>query len=117
MGQGPFGHRPWGTFDRGVSRPDRIAYVEPTARRIRVEFAGRTVADSRHARKSTRDVFFSEAAGNVICDVYDRYRLLAGNRVAGPAVVEEKDSTTVVHPGYQAEVDASGNMLIAEARV
>jgi uncharacterized protein (DUF427 family) len=50
MGTGPFGPRPWGTFDRGVSRPDRIAYVEPTPRRVRVEFAGQTVADSRHAR-------------------------------------------------------------------
>jgi len=46
MGQGPFGHRPWGTFDAGVSRPQHIAYIEPTNRRVRVVFNGETVADS-----------------------------------------------------------------------
>ena len=49
MGQGPFGHQPWGTFDSGVVRPQQIAYLEPTARRIRVVLNGETVADSRRA--------------------------------------------------------------------
>jgi uncharacterized protein (DUF427 family) len=49
MGQGPFGQRPWGTFDAGVSRPRHIAYLEPTNRRVRVAFNGETVADSRGA--------------------------------------------------------------------
>ena len=31
---------------------------------------------------------------------------------AGPAIVEEFDSTTVVHPGYVAVVDEAGNLLI-----
>jgi N-methylhydantoinase A len=93
-------------------RSTAVGSVRRPAQR-RVERGG---ADSRHALRSQRQVFFSEAGGIVVCDVVDRYRLLAGNRVAGPAIVEEKDSTTVVHPGYQAEVDTSGNMLIEEAR-
>jgi N-methylhydantoinase A/oxoprolinase/acetone carboxylase beta subunit len=32
--------------------------------------------------------------------------------VTGPAVIEEPDSTTVVHPGYRAVVDEQGNLLL-----
>jgi N-methylhydantoinase A/oxoprolinase/acetone carboxylase beta subunit len=32
--------------------------------------------------------------------------------VSGPAVIEELDATTLVHPGYQAAVDQYGNLLL-----
>ena len=32
--------------------------------------------------------------------------------VVGPAVIEELDATTLVHPGYQAAVDQYGNLLV-----
>jgi len=44
--------------------------------------------------------------------VYDRARLKAGNRVKGPAIVMEMDSTTVVLPKHTAVVDKLGNLLI-----
>jgi N-methylhydantoinase A len=44
--------------------------------------------------------------------IYDRGRLLAGNRVEGPAIVTEMDSTTWILPGHTAEVDPYGNLLI-----
>jgi N-methylhydantoinase A len=44
--------------------------------------------------------------------VYDRSRLLAGNRIAGPAIVTEMDSTTLILPGHFGEVDVNGNILI-----
>ena len=44
--------------------------------------------------------------------LYDRAKLLAGNRLDGPAIVTEMDSTTLILPDHQAEVDAFGNMLI-----
>ncbi len=44
--------------------------------------------------------------------VYDRSRLRAGNVVAGPAIVTEMDSTTLVLTEYSGEVDAFGNILI-----
>ncbi|WP_439106010.1 hydantoinase/oxoprolinase family protein [Congregibacter sp.] len=44
--------------------------------------------------------------------IYDRGRLHEGLDVAGPCVVAEMDSTTVVLPGYTAKVDAIGNLLI-----
>jgi len=62
--------------------------------------------------KATRRVYFAEAGGYVDCAVHDRYALPAGARLAGPAVVEELDSTTVVHPSYTARVDDVGNIWI-----
>ena len=44
--------------------------------------------------------------------VYDRARLKAGNRVKGPAIVMEMDSTTVVLPKHTGLVDRLGNILI-----
>jgi len=44
--------------------------------------------------------------------VYDRSLLLAGNRVSGPAIVTQMDTTTLVLPAHVAEVDAFGNLLI-----
>ncbi|WP_353074195.1 hypothetical protein [Amycolatopsis carbonis] len=44
--------------------------------------------------------------------VYDRARLLAGDVVAGPAIVTEMDSTTLVLPEHAATVHASGSLLI-----
>jgi len=32
--------------------------------------------------------------------------------IKGPAIVDDKDATTVVHPGYQAAVDKFGNLIL-----
>jgi N-methylhydantoinase A len=44
--------------------------------------------------------------------IYDRAKLAPGHRFDGPAIVTEFDSTTVVLPGYVAEVDTNFNILI-----
>jgi N-methylhydantoinase A len=67
--------------------------------------------DAAHP-KERRDVYFAEAGSYVDCPIYDRYALGAGAALAGPAVVEEFDSTTVVHPGWAAHVDGTGNLVL-----
>ena len=52
-------------------------------------------------------------AGFVDTPTFARAHLLAGNRIAGPALIEEHASTTVVLPGAIAEVDEFGNLVIA----
>jgi len=47
-----------------------------------------------------------------IAIVYDRAKLKAGNRIAGPAIVMEMDSTSVILPQHHGKVDAYGNILI-----
>jgi N-methylhydantoinase A len=44
--------------------------------------------------------------------VYDRAKLKAGNRIVGPAIVMEMDSTTVILPKHRGKVDTYGNILI-----
>jgi N-methylhydantoinase A len=46
---------------------------------------------------------------------YRRAELKAGNRIAGPALIEEHASTTVLMPGDRMTVDAWGNLVIAVA--
>lgn len=65
--------------------------------------------------KGNRPVYFAEREGFVDCPVYDRYALGAGAVVQGPAIVEEIDSTTVVHPQYQVRVDEVGQMVLTAA--
>jgi N-methylhydantoinase A len=57
----------------------------------------------------TRPVYFHDWAPATI---YDRAKLGAGERLSGPAVVQEFGSTVPVHPGFAAEVDAYGNLVI-----
>ncbi|GAB3133128.1 hydantoinase/oxoprolinase family protein [Amycolatopsis stemonae] len=51
------------------------------------------------ARKGTRKAYFPSTGGFVDTAVFDRYRLEAGARIDGPAIVEERESTVVVPPG------------------
>ncbi|MCW2611196.1 MAG: 5-oxoprolinase [Cryptosporangiaceae bacterium] len=44
--------------------------------------------------------------------VYDRTRLLAGDRLVGPAIVQEMDSTTVILADHVGTVDRVGNIII-----
>jgi N-methylhydantoinase A len=64
------------------------------------------------ARKESRRVYLPEAAGFVECPVYDRYRLGVGAEVAGPAIVEERETTAVLLPGDRGRVDEHGHLLI-----
>jgi N-methylhydantoinase A len=66
--------------------------------------------------KETRPVYFAESSGFVDCPIYDRYPLPAGATFAGPAIVEEFDSTTVVHPGFAVRVDDLGNLVIEKEK-
>ena len=68
--------------------------------------------DLAAALKTRRAVYFAESGGPVDCPVYDRYGLGPDFEVPGPAIVEEVDSTTVIHPGYGAVVDRYGNLFL-----
>ena len=44
--------------------------------------------------------------------VFDRTALIPGDRIRGPAMIRESIATTIVEPGWEAHVDASGNLLL-----
>ena len=63
------------------------------------------------AVRAVKPVYF-RAGGWAETTVYIRDRLLAGNEITGPALIEEHASTTVVQPGDQLRVDELGNLQI-----
>ena len=64
-----------------------------------------------NSKRGTRTVIF-EGAGAVEAPVYDRARLLQNNVIAGPAVIEETASTTIVEPGDLVTVNAFGHLVM-----
>jgi 5-oxoprolinase (ATP-hydrolysing) len=48
-------------------------------------------------------------------DLYDRSLLRAGHLITGPALIVDPSATTVVEPGWQAEVDPHGNLILTRA--
>lgn len=69
--------------------------------------------DASGAATGRRRVFFDGRFTEA--DFYDRDRLRPGNRVMGPAVIVQQDSTTVIHPAHVGEVDPHLNVLIRPA--
>jgi N-methylhydantoinase A/oxoprolinase/acetone carboxylase beta subunit len=62
------------------------------------------------------DVVMFDLAGHpkaIPTQRWRRDRLLAGNLLRGPAIVEQMDATTVIPPGLTARVDAHANLVIA----
>jgi N-methylhydantoinase A len=70
-----------------------------------------------HARTTERRAYFPETRGYVDCPVHDRYVLSAGTKVTGPAIVEERESTTVLPPGVTAVVDEYGTLIASPGDV
>ena len=64
------------------------------------------------APKSTRKAYFPEARGYVDTPVYDRYALQPGAAFQGPAIIEERESTTVAGPGAMLRVDDRLTLIV-----
>jgi N-methylhydantoinase A len=74
-----------------------------------------TGTDVSVALKGERPVYFAENSsekGVVQTPVYDRSKLPAGVVFDGPAIIEEPDCTTVIHPAWTVTVDEFGNFGI-----
>jgi N-methylhydantoinase A len=71
---------------------------------------------AEHARTGGRRALHRESGGELEWATYDRERLLAGNRLGGPAIVEEAAATTLVAPGQELAVDELGNLVITRAQ-
>lgn len=88
--------------------------VESTGRVRKAAFQPRRErgADASAAVIGTREVWLPEAGGFVACPIYDREKLDAGNRIAGPAIVEQMDATTVILPGMTGRVEPYLNLIL-----
>lgn len=68
--------------------------------------------DASTALLATRETYFDADTGYQPCPVYGRDRLAPGNKVVGPAVIEQMDTTTVLLPGDVCVVDSLRNLVI-----
>ncbi len=73
-------------------------------------------ADGPPAPKSTRPMVFDRGVPAVESPVYARSDLGAGATFDGPAVVEERETTTVIRPGWRVEVAADGSLIATRTR-
>ena len=71
--------------------------------------------DASAAIIGRREVWLAEAGSFVACPVLDRDRLRPGNVVAGPAIIEQMDATTLVLPGMHARVEPYLNLILEAA--
>jgi N-methylhydantoinase A len=68
------------------------------------------------AKRGTRRAYFAEIGKAVATPTFAREALRAGNGIAGPALIEEHASTTVLLPGDRMRVDGFGNLVIEVGR-
>ena len=91
--------------------PIELVTWRVTARGPIIPFNRATVLPDTPGRtRTTRPVHaWTEGAQT---PVYDRRSLAAGQAIAGPAIIEEPDASTLVHPGWTATVDEYGNLVL-----
>ena len=101
---------------------DRALPVEVVNLRLKLELAvdkpllepaADCGSDASHAAVGNVEVVFAQGA--VDTALYDRDRLQTGNRIAGPALLLQLDTTIVVPPEWAGEVDPYGNLLLEPA--
>jgi N-methylhydantoinase A len=85
----------------GLVPPVQLPTFKPT---------GTTLADAWRERRCVR---FDRL--EMDCPVYARERLDVGVMLAGPAILEQLDSTTVICPGQVARVDEWKNLIVTQA--
>ena len=85
----------------------RVRCRGPLPRLSLTEAGGRSTGA---AQKGTRAAWFD--GGFVDTPVYDRYALAPGAHIAGPAIIEEREATTIIPPGDSVTVDATGTLAI-----
>ena len=104
----------------GYARPGspvRLVHfrVQVSAPGARPALQASAPGDGKHERAllERRSVYLDEAKGFRSCPVYWRPWLETGDRLEGPAIVEQMDSTTVILPGQEAHVDQYRSLIVA----
>ncbi len=77
---------------------------------LKPETAAKPKAEPFGARR-----VYWRATGWVSCPLYDRTQLAAGQRIEGPAIVEEYGSTVVVPFSWSVSPDAYGNLILEKS--
>jgi N-methylhydantoinase A len=82
--------------------------------RIEIKKIGVGGKDPSSALKNDRNAYFEESNGFVKTRVYDGDKLLCGNILEGPCIVEEKMTNIVIPLNFKMCVDEYGNYITAD---
>ncbi len=88
----------------GLVPQAKLSPVMPTGRKLDA------------ARTGERKIFFGREHGLLNCQIYSRDLLEPDHRIVGPAVIEQMDTTTVIHPEQEATVDSYRNLIVREKK-
>ncbi len=100
----------------GFATPGRQLMVEAVA--VEATAPGESVAEAKIAARATGapapvdTIAMWSGGAEHATPVFERTALMAGDRIAGPALIREANATTVVEPGWTAEVTALDHMLL-----
>jgi N-methylhydantoinase A len=83
-----------------------------TTPKIPLPTQSKNVCDPTSALKGYRQVYFPQIEEYYSTPVFNRYLLHYGHVVAGPAIIEQLDSTTVINPHQDAHIDCFGQIII-----
>jgi N-methylhydantoinase A len=104
-----YGYRTDDSIDIVTYRVRSIGLLDSA---VRPAVADEYSSDAERAKTGSRQIVHRASGGEVEFTVYSRAALIPGNRIEGPAVVEEETSTTMVLPGWKLEVDQFANLVI-----
>jgi N-methylhydantoinase A len=87
---------------RSVHRAEGLGSIEEA----------RFAPEAGDPRKGTRSIRVAESRTPTDAAIYARARMPAGFAFAGPAIVEQDDTTTLIEPGWSGSIDPNGNLLL-----
>lgn len=91
-----------------------ISYgIVPQAKLAPAKASGKKIED---AKTGERKIYFGKEHRELLCDIYSRDRLEPGQRISGPAIIGQLDTTTVIQPEHQATVDEYRNLILTEPK-
>ncbi len=67
------------------------------------------------ASRGTRKLVLTADGKSTVAPIYDGSKLKAGNRIKGPAVIEEPTTTILIEPGWTAELDDRATYVLTDA--
>ena len=79
---------------------------------VRFDFSNLPEKDVKNALKGNRRIYMPENKGFRKVNIFDRYQLKPGQKFKGPALIEERMTTTVIGPRSNFQVDKFQNLII-----
>lgn len=99
----------YGTID---DMPIEVISLRVKVSQLPAQLPNAWAANGKKAKIGTREIYLMETGGFALADVYDRNALAPGDEIVGPAVIIERESTTIIGARDHLSVDGSGCLVI-----